>query len=47
VALLGAQGFPPEVAQKAAGVAHWLGGYLAEPSAAAGVLRAPASAAPA
>jgi hypothetical protein len=47
VALLGAQGFPPEVAQKAARVAHWLGGYLAEPSAAAGVLRAPASAAPA
>jgi DNA mismatch repair ATPase MutS len=46
VALLGAQGFPPEVAQKAAHVAHWLGGYLAAPSAAAGVLHAHASAAP-
>jgi hypothetical protein len=47
VALLGAQGFSPEIAQQAARVAHWLGGYLAEPAAAAGVLHASASAAPA
>jgi DNA mismatch repair ATPase MutS len=47
VALFGAQGFAPVIAEKAERVARWLGGYLAEPSAAAGVLRPAVSAAPA